>query len=1101
MVGALRESEGASGPSRPRIFYEKPINPAVRELLVGDRLNPDTFLAWWTSSDLKSDFWLELGDKLIRVHVTPRKTFFDPRKWTSQSLQRSLLLQSLGSIRETWGVACVGRRALSTVSELWEHAEQGSYPVLWVGRSVFNRASDPLPPRPLLSHLPRHEPGAAADMEDEQGPTPTRVRSTGPGNQFEVDRAGATRHPGQQQGRGGPDHGEDQRVGIYDAGGAASGSRPPGHSRGHQGVEGIHYAEDQRHPGARGNSDDAGTLSRHRLPRDSGELRGVGVGRGAPERGQHASRPEEICGVAPIVQDKESREGREGQVAGEDAEVLGTRGKGQGSATSGERDREHLQLPLVSGDLSCREESPSPPRHGLRTPEPLEARPQGHPDGRPRNPEDGTGSGSVRAERDPGARDPPSGPAGRPWPGSRTLGSSRRGDIHTTTAGEDAGETAHDAYHEFDVFESCSSGSEDWSQKHFAAPADFKEAWVATAHLGEQAARNARLEGDYCPETIAAILTKYEFPDQGKRRQGIHGLGGGTRCTLGYYAHGKFHGICKKTLRWPELVQYLNGYLKQFDSEPHDRRPSWTSLSIVHNLPCSMHVDRNNLKGSRNYTSCVGKFSGGQLWVEAPGGGLWRRDQNGEEEIEGMPLDGYNKLCCFDPRRRHMVESWSGDRWSITGFTARSFPSATKEEKRILRNAGFALPTNAELRKWNDEEKMAEHPSSTTFSSRPGSTNEMSVPRSRRKKLLKNAGALHVMMVTALAVMTRVGETYATPPTLPSISLLEVGGVSATCRLAEYGGNHIQVAEPILLEDLIENDHPEDVGFGYVETAVLRAEPGELWVHVRKEWADDGIYDDVMEAVDTQLRAGRGVVFQKDDRDDGHEAFWTDVTCGWEDVGYQVTHDYDYGDIEYVHVKAVENFNDVHEVFVGEGGENREDALQEGGGESGPRDPNAVGGREERGARAIRFPPSVPKIVASSLRRLHQNLGHPSTSDFVRHLRLAGAKREVLKAAKMLECQTCQRSQGPGTAKPAKVLSCLKFNEAIGADLFYCHDAEGKCHQFLSLVDFSSGYHVVTPVARKDTTHLEKAYCDSWLNVFGAPALIVVDLENGLEKV
>ena len=55
----------------------------------------------------------------------------------------------------------------------------------------------------------------------------------------------------------------------------------------------------------------------------------------------------------------------------------------------------------------------------------------------------------------------------------------------------------------------------------------------------------------------------------------------------------------------------------------------------------------------------------------------------------------------------------------------------------------------------------------------------------------------------------------------------------------------------------------------------------------------------------------------------------------------------------------------------------------------------------------ITFPDHVNKAVAQSLRRLHQNLGHPRREDLARHLRLAGAKNDVIQAAHSLKCATC----------------------------------------------------------------------------------------------
>ena len=49
-------------------------------MLTSDVLNEDMFATGWASTDLVNDFWIELPLKLVRVHITPRRRFFDPRK-------------------------------------------------------------------------------------------------------------------------------------------------------------------------------------------------------------------------------------------------------------------------------------------------------------------------------------------------------------------------------------------------------------------------------------------------------------------------------------------------------------------------------------------------------------------------------------------------------------------------------------------------------------------------------------------------------------------------------------------------------------------------------------------------------------------------------------------------------------------------------------------------------------------------------------------------------------------------------------------------------------------------------------------------------------
>ncbi|OLP87512.1 Copia protein [Symbiodinium microadriaticum] len=671
-------------------------------------------------------------------------------------------------------------------------------------------------------------------------------------------------------------------------------------------------------------------------------------------------------------------------------------------------------------------------------------------------------------------------------------------------------------------FRSCSSGSDDGVEEVFISKGDLAKIGEDVAgvrhhheHPGELAAAGALREQDFSYERLSEILRQYDFEKCPVRRQGIHLDAGGTRVAFGYYAYGSFKGVCKNSARWANLTCYLNAFLTEHAGGEGQERASWSAITVLSDCPASMHTDKNNLKGSSNYVTSWGDGSGGGLWIERQGGGTWRRGPDGQE-IEGEVLDTNRQVWEFDPRLRHASEPATGQRWTVAAYTPRTYPDANKTEKKLLRGLGFPLPTAAEVREarrrheaWSGNRGTAgENLATTTPTTRPR--------RSQRRTMWKTVAFLSVMYSTAMSAMGQATQEAVPTGSFPDTALLEVGGLSATCRAGEYCGEHVRVVEPILPEDLLHNEHPRDLPLGYVETAVIRHRPGQLWIHASPVMKDLVIYSDVVEAIGRQLSEGRAVVIERNIEEDD---VWDRISSGWGEAGYFTQRDRDEDGNELLRVIYHDDNLAAYEVLaegVGEGEEpNRadEEMLEEADAEAKESPDGHAGGavvhlpegdlREpggERGAKAIKFPANVPGRVASSLRRLHQNLGHPSPIDFARHLRLAGASREVLKAAKGLECEVCRRAKAPAIAKPAKIAPCLRFNQMIGADLLYVHDTEGVRHQLLSLVDFSSTYHVMVPVARKDTASLEKAYCENWLNVFGAPAVIAVDLENGLEK-
>lgn len=150
----------------------------------------------------------------------------------------------------------------------------------------------------------------------------------------------------------------------------------------------------------------------------------------------------------------------------------------------------------------------------------------------------------------------------------------------------------------------------------------------------------------------------------------------------------------------------------------------------------------------------------------------------------------------------------------------------------------------------------------------------------------------------------------------------------------------------------------------------------------------------------------------------------------------------------------------------------------------------------ERGASGIKFKGAVSSKIAGALRRLHQNLGHPSNRELVRHLRLAGADTEMVRVAGTLQCSTCARCTKPQPHRVAKPPALLDFNDAVALDIIFIDTAQTQAHLALNMVDVASSYQVVMPLPKRKAETVAEAFYKHWASWAGIPGKLVLDLDT-----
>ncbi len=121
--------------------------------------------------------------------------------------------------------------------------------------------------------------------------------------------------------------------------------------------------------------------------------------------------------------------------------------------------------------------------------------------------------------------------------------------------------------------------------------------------------------------------------------------------------------------------------------------------------------------------------------------------------------------------------------------------------------------------------------------------------------------------------------------------------------------------------------------------------------------------------------------------------------------------------------------------------------------------------------------------------RIHRNLGHPTNEMFLRALKHAGVKKEILNWVKTkFHCDLCQRKQKANPHRPGKLQKIMEFNEVVGVDTFTVHD-----RPMLNILDWGTDLQIVEPLPDKRAETVCAKFMQTWVAHYGPPNLLVCD--------
>ena len=136
---------------------------------------------------------------------------------------------------------------------------------------------------------------------------------------------------------------------------------------------------------------------------------------------------------------------------------------------------------------------------------------------------------------------------------------------------------------------------------------------------------------------------------------------------------------------------------------------------------------------------------------------------------------------------------------------------------------------------------------------------------------------------------------------------------------------------------------------------------------------------------------------------------------------------------------------------------------------------------------------SITADLRREIFRLHRNLGHPDPWTFLRALRHAQAKPEVIEWVRQeFKCPICESSRKPSLPRPGHLVRCLSFNEVVGIDVCF-FEWKGRQHPLLNILCWGSGLQLIERLPNVDASATHHAFLRTWMMPFGPPSVLICD--------
>ena len=120
------------------------------------------------------------------------------------------------------------------------------------------------------------------------------------------------------------------------------------------------------------------------------------------------------------------------------------------------------------------------------------------------------------------------------------------------------------------------------------------------------------------------------------------------------------------------------------------------------------------------------------------------------------------------------------------------------------------------------------------------------------------------------------------------------------------------------------------------------------------------------------------------------------------------------------------------------------------------------------------------------MQKLHRGVGHPRLRDFIRFMRAARVKPEIVQwASKHFRCEACEAKPKPKPRRPAAIPKTYQPNRVVGVNFLFLPDVgDAKMFPALSILDWGSHYQMVEIFPTKDHEEVWKALWRCWVRTF-----------------